>query len=105
MHRRIWLAASLRTLAAAALVACGVRFSPAEEQPSLHDRLKAGLKCRQPDEFAFVANVAELVEQGKLTPEMVLGTFRWAVEQRPNFPFYYFQYALKRRAAAIGVDL
>lgn len=105
MHRRNWLAMSLRTLAAAALLVCGVKRAPAQQTITLEDRLKAGLKCRKPEEFAFIATVAQFVEQGKLKPDLVLSTYRYAVERRPDFPFYYFQYGLRRRAAAIGVDI
>ena len=49
--------------------------------------------------------VAQLVEDQQLTPDLVLSTYRWAVKQRPDFPYYYFVYGLKRRAAAIGVDI
>jgi hypothetical protein len=105
MHRRNWLATSLRTLATAALFVAGVKLAPAQQPVTLQDRLKAGLKCRKPEEFAFVATVAQFVEQGKLKPDLVLSTMRYAVEQRPDFPFYYFQYGLRRRAAAIGVDI
>jgi hypothetical protein len=105
MHRRNWLATSLQSLATAALLVCGVNSAPAQEPISLEDRLKAGLKCRRPEEFAFVATVAQFVAQGKLKTDLVLSTYRYAVEKRPDFPFYHFQYGLRRRAAAIGVDI
>jgi len=107
MHRRNWLGQVLRKLAAAGCLVGGLQSSAYSQQQevTLEDRLKAGLKCRQPEEFAFVAQVAQLVEDRQLTPELVLSTYRWAVAQRPDFPFYYFQYGLRRRAAAIGVDL
>lgn len=109
MHRRNWLATSLQTLAAGlvfpGLVILGMKPAPAQEPITLEDRLKAGLRCRRPEEFAFVATVAQFVEQGKLKTDLVLSTYRYAVEKRPDFPFYYFQYGLRRRAAAIGVDI
>ncbi|WP_254506952.1 hypothetical protein [Anatilimnocola floriformis] len=106
MHRRNWLAQFFGAIAAVGCVV-GVAETHAQEQQqiTLHDRLRAGLKCRRPEEFEFVAHVAELVENNTLSPELVLSTYRWAVKQRPNFPFFYFQYALKQRAAALGVDL
>lgn len=105
MHRRNWLATSLRSVATAALLIYGVKSAPAQQNITLEDRLKAGLKCRRPEEFAFVATVAQFVEQGKLKSDLVLSTYRYAVEQRPDFPFYYFQYGLRRRAAALGVEI
>lgn len=106
MHRRNWLITTFSALASAWLFALTAAAQPKEgEEITLEDRLKAGLKCRRPEEFAFVATVAQKVNQKQLTPDLVLSTYRWAVEQRPDFPFYYFQYGLRRRAAAIGVSI
>jgi hypothetical protein len=104
MHRRNWLVTTFSALAGAWLFA-RTTWAESQEEITLEDRLKAGLKCRRPEEFAFVATVAQFVDQKKLTPDLVLSTYRWAVEQRPDFPFYYFQYGLRRRASAIGVNL
>lgn len=101
MHRRSWLTC----LSAFVLVAGGIAVAPAQEEVSLTDRLKSGLKCRRPEEAAFVESVVALVDQKKLPVDLVLGTYQWAVKQRPDFPFYYFQYGIKRRAAAVGVDI
>ncbi|WP_145097281.1 hypothetical protein [Anatilimnocola aggregata] len=101
MHRRSWLASIVALVA----MSLGVSFASAQQPITLADRLNAGLKCRRPEEFAFVEAVVLLVDQKKLTTELVLGTYRWAAEQRPDFPFYYFQYGLRRRAAAIGVTV
>jgi hypothetical protein len=106
MHRRYWLAQLFRAAAAAGcLVWLPAAHTQEQKEITLEDRLKAGLKCRKPEEFEFVANVAQLVKNGQLGPDLVLSTYRWAVKQRPDFPFYYFQYALKRRAAALGVEV
>jgi hypothetical protein len=102
MHRRHWLL----SFCALVLAAVGLRDARAQqEEVSLTDRLKAGLKCRRPEESAFVEAVVALVDQQKLSKELVLSTFQWSVRQRPDFPFYYFQYGIRRRAAAIGVDI
>ncbi len=101
MHRRNWLASFVALLT----LAFGAQLTRAEKQITLTDRLKAGLKCRRPEEFAFVESVVVLVDQKKLKTDLVLSTYRWAVEQRPDFPFFYFQYGLRRRAAAVGVTL
>jgi hypothetical protein len=101
MHRRTWLAA----IAALSLVTLPATLARAEEEITLKDRLNAGLRCRRPEEFAFVDTVIGLVDQKKLSREMVLGTYRWAAERRPDFPFYYFQYAIRERAKEIGVSV
>jgi hypothetical protein len=101
MHRRTWLA----TFAAFTMLAVHAAPSLGEEEITLQDRLNAGLRCRRPEEFAFVAAVVVLVNQQKLTAELVLGTYRWAVGKRPDFPFYYFQYAIRKRAKELGVTV
>lgn len=105
MHRRNWLTAILGVVGCTLLF--GARDSSGQEAKpiTLEDRLKAGLRCRRPEEFEFVELVVKFVAEGKLSTELVLGTQQWAVKQRPDAPFYYFQYGLRRRAAAIGVDL
>jgi hypothetical protein len=106
MNRRNWLVTAIGSAVAAWLVATRPALAePEGKEITLEDRLKAGLKCRRPEEFAFVKTVAQKVDQKQLTPDLVLSTYRWAVEQRPEFPFYYFQYGLRRRASAIGVSL
>jgi hypothetical protein len=105
MHRRNWLTTALGSLCSAFVLFSSRSVAQEQKPVSFADRLKAGLKCRRPEEFEFVETVVELVEQGTLSTELVLGTLQWAVKQRPDFPFYYFQYGLRRRAAAIGVNL
>jgi hypothetical protein len=105
MHRRNWLTALCGFVGSAFLFVAAPAFAQDGKPITLEDRLKAGLKCRRPEEFEFVELVAKFVKEGKLTSEMVLGTYQWATRQRADAPFYYFQYGLRRRAAAIGVQL
>jgi hypothetical protein len=109
MDRRHWFRSTAASLLAAGLsgllrpttaLAQGV-----DGRVSLRDRLKAGLLCRRPEEFAFADHVVDLVDQKKISEELVLSTLKWAVEQRPNFPFYYFRDALRLRAKQIGVTI
>lgn len=72
---------------------------------TLRDRLKAGLLCRRPEEFEFVDHVVDLVDQKELTEALVLSTYKWSVQQRANFPFFYFREAIRRRAKEIGVQV
>ena len=104
MNRRNWLITTFAGLAGTGfptLVAAQV----IDGRISLRDRLKAGLRCRRPEEEAFADHIVDLVEQKKLTTEMVLGTLKWAVERRPNFPFYYFRDAIRIRAKSVGVTV
>jgi hypothetical protein len=76
------------------------------QAPSEFERqLQAGLKARRPVEFAFIAQVAQMVEQGQLPRTMVVGMFDWARERDSNRPFPHFEFGLRRRAATIGVSL
>ena len=75
------------------------------EKPDLEETLRFGLRCRKPEEVAFVEMVVQKVDQKELPLDMVLSMFKWSRERRPNIPFYYFQAGLRKRAAEIGVEL
>lgn len=76
------------------------------QQPvTLKQRLQSGLLCRRPEEFAFVGMVADKVNAGELPMDLTLSTMQWAVKQNPKFPYYYFQYSIRKQAATIHVSL
>ncbi len=75
------------------------------QQPTLEDRLKAGLLCRRPEESLFVSRVADKITAGELPQDMVLNAMRYAQKKRPKFPFFYFQAVIFRQADNLGVDL
>lgn len=99
MHRRTWIG-----LLAAAVLAPW-RIWADERNPTFGEMLEKGLRCRRPEEFTFVRDISQRVEQGQLSRELVLSTYRWAIEQRADIPFYYFQYAIRLRAKKAGVVL
>jgi hypothetical protein len=114
MTRRLWL--FCLGLAPAWLLALASRPARADEQQAtLNETLRSVLKCRRPQEFAFVNLVTDKVDQGQLPKAMVLSMMDWARRRatqesaggrRTNeIPFPYFQEGLRRQAAAIGVDL
>jgi hypothetical protein len=86
-----------------------------EQQANLNETLRSVLKCRRPEEFAFVDLVTLKVEQGKLPRALVLSMMQWASKRsreemgagrrKNDFPFPYFQEGLRRRAAEIDVVL
>lgn len=86
-----------------------------EQQATLNEQLRSILKCRRPEEFAYVNLVTAKVDSGELPRSLVLSMMKWArqrsrqeVEARglkSDIPFPYFQQGLKLRAAEIGVDL
>lgn len=69
---------------------------------SLKQQLEFGLKARRPTEFRFIANVVQMVDQGKLSMKLVKSTFQWARHRRP-YQFPYFERGLRLRAARLGI--
>ena len=103
MNRRHWLCVSVSFLMSLPLVFHSASADPM--QASFEETLKFGLKCRRQLEFDFVELVVQKVNQGQLPKDLVLSQFNWAREQNAKIPFPYFQFGMKKRAAAIGVDL
>jgi len=98
----------------ASLFCFGISAALAEEQTSaglgnaastsLRKTLEAGLKARRPQEFTFLALVADKVEDGTLPRSLVESTFFWA-RRRGRYPYVYFESAVRLRARRIGVVL
>ena len=73
------------------------------------------LKCRRPEEFAYVNLITAKVDAGELPLPLVLSMMQWARKRsrqeveahrrKSDIPFPYFQEGLQRRAAEIGVTL
>lgn len=115
MSRRFWLYCLAYLTASLAALAPRRRAAADEQQATLNETLRSVLRCRRPQEFAFVDLVTQKVEQGKLSKSMVLSTMTWARKRagdeaasgrrKTDIPFPYFQEALRRQAAALGVDL
>jgi len=115
MTRRLWMrcvAWSLGWLAALGVV----RSSRADQQQAnLNETLRSVLKCRRPEEFAYVDFITAKVDSGELPLPLVLSMMKWAAERarkevlarrrKNDIPFPYFQEGLRLRAAQIGVDL
>jgi hypothetical protein len=73
---------------------------------TLKEQLQKGLRCQRPVDFEFCEHVVHLVDTGVLKREMVLGTFDWArKKRRPEMWVIYFEWALQKQAAKIGVTL
>lgn len=77
----------------------------AVEVADLKDQLEKGLKARLPADFAFISKVVMLVEEEKLPLKTVKAVFQWARDRgaKNNYPFPYFQRALKIRAKKLGI--
>lgn len=79
--------------------------SAADQQLTLKDELRYGLRARLPTEIAFIDRVVSHVKKGQLTLSMVRSTFIWARQQSTRRPFPFFQFGLRARAKRIGVSL
>ena len=115
MTRRFWLrwcSWSLGCFAAAGLS----RRAPADQQQAnLNESLRSVLKCRRPEDFAFVDLVTAKVNDGSLPLPLVLSMMKWAQKRarqevesrrrRSDFPLPYFQEGLRLRATEFGVVL
>ena len=71
----------------------------------LEDRLKTGLRARQPEEFEFIRQVARLVREGQLPGKLVDSTYLWAIQRQQKYPYPLFRRALRLQADRRGVDL
>jgi hypothetical protein len=103
MNRRSWFRTF--TMFLCSLPLAQLLFAESQKTAELADTLRAGLKCRRPIEFEFVALVVQKVEAKELPRDLVLSMFDYARKRRPHQPFPYFEAGMKKRAAAIGVEL
>ncbi len=70
----------------------------------LQTQLEKGLKARRPVEFQYIDEIVQLVEEGKLSRQLVVTTYLWA-QARPWRKLQYFQFALQARARGLPVRL
>lgn len=99
-------------LSCAAIAVSLVTLASAEDTPSgqiadLKDQLEKGLRARRPEEFAFIARVLQMVDEGTLPLDLVQSTFQWARKKTDfkKYPFPYFEQALRLRAKRIGIAI
>ncbi len=86
-----------------------------EQQATLNEMLRSVLRCRRPQEFAYVNLVTAKVDAGELPAALVLSMMNWARDRsksemkagrrKSDIPFPYFQEGMRLRAAQIGVSL
>jgi hypothetical protein len=105
MNRRRWLRAIAGTSATYVLSWVARPLLAGPMQADLEETLNFGLKCRRPVEFAFVDAVVQKVNMGQLPYDLVVSQMRWAQEKNAKVPFPYFEFGMRKRAAALGVDL
>lgn len=71
---------------------------------SLKDQLEKGLRCRRQIEFQFVNRVVQLVDQGRLTREVVQGTYKFVVTKYRDRKYLVpiFELTLRKRLEQDG---
>jgi hypothetical protein len=75
------------------------------QEPALADTLKFGLRARRPIEMQFTAEIAQLVEDGKLPKDFVLAIFDYSRKRRPKFPLPYFEFVVRKKAEELSVPI
>jgi hypothetical protein len=101
LTRRSWLTG----LGAAMLAWTLLSTANADNIASLSDTLKSVLRARRPEEFAFIARVVDLVEQGQLPYDTVLAVMKYATGKRARIPYPYFEQGIRIKAAELGVEI
>jgi len=71
----------------------------------LKEQLEKALKARRPSDYAFIAKVVKQIETGRLPRKLVDQTMGYARSKNQQYPFIYFEFALKKQAEKIGVSL
>lgn len=72
---------------------------------TLQDQLVNRLRATTPERRAFIGEVLKKVDEGKLDRKLVLAVQRYAVRKNPQFPFPYFERAIRFLAEKRGVSL
>lgn len=115
MTRRFWLTCVAWSLGWLPVATSGRCARADEQQATLNELLRSILKCRRPEEFAYVNLVTAKVDSGQLPVALVLSMMQWARKRsrqevenhrrNTDIPFPYFQQGMHLRAAEIGVNL
>ncbi|MEN0110052.1 MAG: hypothetical protein AAF805_04965 [Planctomycetota bacterium] len=98
------------TLLAAVLLAPVSANAQTSQEPTLRDRLVAGLQVRRPSEFAFIDSVVDTVDRGELPERLVDRFFFWSRNRvyrssRVRRAIIYFQPGLERQARRLGIAI
>ncbi len=81
-----------------------------QKEPTLRERLVAGLQVRRPSEFAYIDAVVDTVERGELPQKVVDRYFFWAREKPARSvatqrPIIYFEQGLTRAALKMKITI
>ena len=72
---------------------------------TLEEQLTNRLRATRQDQIGYVKYVVEQVRVGKLDTKLVVAVERYALRRNPQYPFPYFERALRFEAGKRGVPL
>jgi hypothetical protein len=106
---RLLLILLVLAIAGDSLLAQSPPVLPAVKVPnrttSLQDQLNARLKATTDERKGFIRFVVQQVELEKLDIKLVVAIERYAMRRNPQFPFPFFERAIRIEAAKRGVTL
>ena len=109
--RKIFKFAVLVVALSAAPVVVGQITSPRilssgrSASATLDEQLINRLKATRDDQRAYIKHVVELTKKGKLERKLLVAVERYAIRRNPQYPFPFFERALKYEAAKRRVQL
>jgi hypothetical protein len=71
----------------------------------LEDQLRSRLRATSREQRGYISFVVKQVKEGRLDMRLVVGIERYAIRRRADFPFPFFERALKVEAAKRNVIL
>ncbi|GAA5505281.1 hypothetical protein [Novipirellula caenicola] len=99
-----FLIQSLVTQSATAQVTVPRVLSAATDRSAtLEEQLTNRLRATSEEQRAYLRFVVLKVKEGKLDLRLVVAVERYALRRRPDFPFPFFERAMKVQAAKYGV--
>ncbi|EMI22423.1 secreted protein [Rhodopirellula maiorica SM1] len=74
-----------------------------DRSATLEEQLTNRLRATSEEQRAYLRFVVLKVKEGKLDLRLVVAVERYALRRRPDFPFPFFERAMKVQAAKYGV--
>ncbi len=72
---------------------------------SLEDQLIYRLRATDEQQRAYIRRVTALVRSGELESRLVVAIYRYSLQRYPQYPFPYFERAMRYEAGKRGVSL
>jgi hypothetical protein len=107
----------MRWTALGVILGCGAAVAPGQITPprtlsaqgdrftTLEEQLTNRLRATADDQRGYIKFVVEQVRQGRLDLSLVVAVERYALRRNPDFPFPFFDRALRHEGAKRGVVL